>query len=203
MGVENRQRLADTHAKLLATARAAMEDRRRGPRIDRFPFAGHDVFVLNARDDDLPLAPSWCLTEDALVIAPFTQNIKAYLSRDEEPGESILAVGAVARLVQPKSGPTVLAYVDTKSVFEQTYPFALTVVQAVLGELSEDIEIDANVWIFPSIKAKEVVLPTTSRSWANSAVMVIPYAATCGMRIVATGATGGSQRTRRSTRNVT
>jgi hypothetical protein len=150
--VEDHARLAATHERFLATARAAMGKRRRGPRIDEFAFAGHDVFVLNARDDDFPLAPSWCLTERALVIAPFPQNVKAYLSRG--PGhESILAVPTVAELVRSEGGPVVLAYVDAKSVFELAYPFALMIAQAALGELAEDEEIDVSVSLLPSAKA--------------------------------------------------
>ncbi|MFH1264706.1 MAG: hypothetical protein ABIK89_03220, partial [Planctomycetota bacterium] len=64
--VEDRRQLAETQARFLARAREKLGNRGRGPRIDSFQFAGHEVFVFNARDDDFFLAPSWCLTDDAL-----------------------------------------------------------------------------------------------------------------------------------------
>ena len=149
--VEDRRQLAETQAKFLARAREELGERRRGPRIDQFPFAGHDVFVFNARDDDFPLAPSWCLTDDALVIAPFPQNIKAYLSRGDDH-RSIAEVPEVAGLFESGAGPVKLWYVDTKPVFELVYPLVLMVAQAALGELAEE-GIDVSVAILPSAKA--------------------------------------------------
>jgi hypothetical protein len=150
--VKDRQRLAATHAKFLAVAKAEMERRRRGPRIEQFEFAGHDVFTFNARDDDFPLAPSWCLTDDALVIAPFPQNVKAYLARGEDH-EPITAVPEVAGLVEPASGPVLLAYVDAKSVFETAYPLVLMVAQAAMADLGREMGIDLSVSMLPSAKA--------------------------------------------------
>ncbi|MHC4401033.1 MAG: DUF1559 domain-containing protein [Planctomycetota bacterium] len=156
--VDDRERLAATQAMLLGMARGAMAreasfrgGRRRGPTIDQFRFAGHDVYVFNARDDDFPVAPSWCLTDDALVVAPFPQNIKAYLSHGDDH-EPITAVPEVAGLFESGSGPVMLSYVDTQEIFELVYPFVPMFAQAMLGELARE-GIDVSVSILPSARS--------------------------------------------------
>lgn len=152
--VKDRQRLAVAHTKLLALAMSEMRrggERDRGPRIEQFQFAGQDVYFFNAREPRFPLAPSWCLTEKELIVAPFPQNIKAYLSRGNEV-KSIATVPEVAKLLPSVDGPIMLSYCDTRKVFELVYPLVPMVAQAALGQLSRE-GIDVNVSILPSAGA--------------------------------------------------
>jgi len=142
---------AATHAKLLAKARQEMARDERGPRIEEFTFAGQTVYLLNARDDDVPVAPAWCLTENELIVALFPQNVKAYLARGEQY-ESIAAVPEVASLLGDGTGPVALSYVDTRQLFDLFYPILPFVAQVALGELSQQ-GIDLNVSIVPSAAA--------------------------------------------------
>jgi len=158
VGVDDHQRLAATQAKLIAVARTEFgdddegeEDRRRGPRIEQFEFAGQTVYLLNARDKEFPLAPSWCLTDKELIVAPFPQNVKAYLSRDAN-FESLAASDQVAPLLQPGEGPLLLTYYDTRKLFELIYPFVPAVAQVALGEMAKE-GVDLNVSILPSAAA--------------------------------------------------
>ncbi len=155
--IDDHRRLAATEEKLVARLKAEFgqneTDRRRlAGRIEEFKFAGQDVYFFNARDNDFPLAPSWCLTEDALIVATFPQNIKAYLSRGPQ-FESLATVGEVAPLLQSAGGPTMLAYCDTPRLFEMVYPLVPFVAQVALGEMSREGMIDLDVSILPSAAA--------------------------------------------------
>ncbi|MBN2476224.1 MAG: DUF1559 domain-containing protein [Pirellulales bacterium] len=152
--VKNRQSLTGVQTKLMAVAAAQMlrgANPRRGPRIEQFEFAGQQVFFFNARDNDFPLAPAWCLTDDALIVATFPQNIKAYLSRDSD-FESLATSPAVAELFASGAGPVALSYADTNKLFELVYPFAPMLAQVAMSELQRE-GIDVNVSILPSAGA--------------------------------------------------
>ncbi|MHC4178404.1 MAG: DUF1559 domain-containing protein [Planctomycetota bacterium] len=151
--LKDRQRLADAHDRLLRVVKAEIgqDEDRRGPRIEQFQFAGQTVYFFNAREAVFPVAPSWCLTEKELIVAPFPQNIKAYLSRGDQL-KPIAAVPEVAALFQSADGPIMLSYFDTRKVFELVYPFVPMIAQAALGELSRE-GIDIDVSILPSAGA--------------------------------------------------
>jgi len=126
--VKDRQSLAMVNDRLIALFKARIQREeeygrqpgryfRPSPRIEQFEFAGQTVYFFNARDDDVPVAPAWCLTEDKLIAALFPQNIKSYLSRGAE-FEPITTLPKVAGLFEGDAGPLAMMYVDTKSVFE-------------------------------------------------------------------------------------
>ncbi len=125
-----------------------MSDRRNGPRIEQFTFAGREIQFFIARQKGFPLAPAWILTDDRLVIGLFPQTVKAYLSR-EEGSESLAAVAEVARLFESNQAPNKLAFVNTREVFESTYPLLMMGVmgaQVATAELQRqgfDIDISA------------------------------------------------------------
>jgi hypothetical protein len=171
--VKDAKRLAATHEKLTALAKARIEAeerraaewmkeptkdgpprsyyrRRSGPRIEQFQFAGKDVFFLNA-GDGVPFAPAWCLTEKELVVALFPQNVKAYLSRDAK-SRSLATVPEVAAALKAGDGPLALGYCDTPKLFELFYPFVPMIGQVALSELRRE-GLDLNVSIIPSAKA--------------------------------------------------
>ena len=152
--VKDRPRLAAAQTKLLAQLKAQMQrggDPRRGPRIEQFQFAGQDVYFLNVRGERFPLAPSWCLTEKELIVAPFPQNIKAYLSRGGD-FQSLAKAPEVAALFQSADGPIMLSYCDTRKLFELVYPFVPMIAQVALGELARE-GVDLDVSILPSAGA--------------------------------------------------
>jgi len=67
--VDDPGRLAATQQKLVA--RVSQEFGERGPRIEQFEYAGREIYFFNARDDDFPLAPAWCLADDKLIVSTF------------------------------------------------------------------------------------------------------------------------------------
>jgi hypothetical protein len=146
------ERMAQTHRKIQSILQAMMlnqGDRRRGPSIDKFDFAGHEVYVFNAREEEFPLAPSWCLTDSHLVLSLFPQNVKAYLSRGDD-FQSINQVPEVAKLVSGDTGTVKFLYVDARKVFELAYPILQMVAQAGMSELRRE-GIDLDVSLLPSV----------------------------------------------------
>lgn len=157
VSVDDRRPLADVQAKLLALAKQQMQPdepppasrpRRRGERIEQFTFAGQDVFYYTA--DYFPLAPSWCLTEKELLLSPFPQNIKAYLSRGEE-FKSLATLPEVAALfpadgVPTDGGPVMLSYLDTRTLFTWLYgPVQMLAQMAARDIWREGIDLDVSL----------------------------------------------------------
>jgi hypothetical protein len=153
VGVDDHAKLSAAHARLLQAAKGILQEEGgpRAPSIEHFRFAGQDVYTFNARDDEFPLAPSWCLTENALIVAPFPQNVKAYLIRGAD-FTSLASSPAVAGFLQPSEGPMLVSYIDTRRVFELVYPLAPMVAQMASVELARE-GIDFNVSILPSAGA--------------------------------------------------
>lgn len=112
-------------------------------------FAGREIhFVSLGRE--VPFAPAWCLTDKELIVAPFPQNIKAYLSRDAK-ARSLATVPEVAAAFEG-GGPLLLAYCDTPKLFELLYPFVPMIGQPASAELRR-AGLDVNVAILPSARA--------------------------------------------------
>ncbi len=156
--IKDRARLEKVQAVLIKLMDAEANQGRRmngryypQPKIEKFEFAGRDVYMLNVRDDDFPLAPTWCLTDDELIVAPYPQNIKAYLSRDTA-GKTLADVPEVAKLFDATGGPIMLTYADTPKLFEMVYPIVPIIAQAALSQLARE-EIDISVSLLPSAPA--------------------------------------------------
>ncbi|NQU22885.1 MAG: DUF1559 domain-containing protein [Candidatus Nealsonbacteria bacterium] len=151
--VDDPEKLAATNRQLVMLAKAQMSQNpsNRTPRIVEFKFAGKDVYFFDARDNDFPLAPSWCLTEKHLIVAPFPQNIKSYLSRGPAE-ESITAVPQVAQSLTGGEGPLAMAYMDVPALFELVYPLVPMFLQMGLGELQRE-GIDVTIGPLPPASA--------------------------------------------------
>ncbi len=121
------------------------------PTIRRIEFAGETIYFLDPRDDDVPLAPAWCLTEKELIGALFPQSIKAYLSR-AEGGESLAAAPDVAAVLADGNGPVAMTYIDVPRLFDLVYPLVPMFAQMLFSEAQSE-GFDLDVSILPSAKA--------------------------------------------------
>jgi len=154
--VRDRDRLATAHEKILAAYRAATTGpdgtrSRYTPQVRQFEFAGKEVFFLTNLDDDFPLTPSWCLTERELIVALFPQNIKAYLSRGDDY-QSLAEAPPVAELLASDAGPTMLAYQNTRELFELFYPIVQIAAHMASYELTRE-GLDIDISLLPSANA--------------------------------------------------
>ena len=115
-------RLAKTHAKLLATARGLLERQPEGRpkvRIVSFKFGVREVNYLDI--PNFPIAPAWSVTDKELVLATFPQNVKAYLAHRSN-FRSLAETKEVAAAVQSESPPMAIGYQNTRQLFAILYP---------------------------------------------------------------------------------
>jgi hypothetical protein len=131
------------------------------PRIRKAIFAGEVLYYLEVGDQDVPLAPAWCLTKKELIVSTFPQNIKAYLLRGKDHVSLAAAPEVAAALEQ---GATALSFCDTRKVAEFAYPM-LCVVATKFRQAS--IPLDASIMpsataIFPHLQPSVNVVRQTS-----------------------------------------
>ena len=99
----------------------------------------------------MPIAPAWCLTDKELIVAPFPQNVKAYLLRKAN-ARSLATVPEVAAAFKEGDEPLILAYCDTPKLFELIYPFVPMIAQTASAELRR-AGFDVDVSVLPSARA--------------------------------------------------
>lgn len=134
-------------------ALVAREAGDRGPTIDAFDFGEHVIYTFNARDDDFPLAPSWCLAEDKLIVAANPQNVKAHLVRTADDA-SLASLPVVANVLEEDGKLVKLVYVDTQAFFDVYYAFAPYFAQVVLSEVNRrEALVNFPLAALPSAKA--------------------------------------------------
>jgi hypothetical protein len=148
--VRDRERAASVFVGLEAVLERSAAGRF-GPRFAKEEFRGQSIHYIPAIDDDLLVAPAWCLTEDTLIVALFPQTIRAYLSRGDDY-RSIATQPNVAQALAAGDGPTMLVYQDTPKLLELAYPFIQMGGRAIAGELQRD-GVDVDEAMLPSMQA--------------------------------------------------
>jgi hypothetical protein len=154
--VRDRDRLATTLEKLVTMANSQMGQmpgpgRGISPKIEKFQFAGQDVYFFNAKTAEFPFAPAWCLTEKELIVSGFPQGIKSYLSRGKG-FRSLAASPAVAPVFASGDGPAVMTYLDTRQFAEVFYPLLCVGAQAIAGQAARE-GVPLDVSLLPSASA--------------------------------------------------
>ncbi len=160
--LKDRDRLVRANSKLvLATMAAGAADslsghgRSRQPRILQFEHAGQTIFFLSVPDDDMPLAPAWCITDTHLIVAPYPQNVKAFLTPAAagQPGTpgTLQAKPEFASLLSERP-PLGVFYADTPELFKLVYPLVNIFATVMCGELQSE-GIDVDVSLLPSAAA--------------------------------------------------
>ena len=81
---------------------------------------GRDVYTLDFAQVGVPVAPSWCLTEDEFYLASTLQALEAVLS--DGGGKSLAQQPDVASLVSKDAETLALVYVDTREIAETLLP---------------------------------------------------------------------------------
>lgn len=152
--VRDREKLAAIEKRLVEQARTSEKELDRLsrnsrphnlPKLNDLSWQGHKIYSLSGLGR-MPLAPSWCLTDSELIIAPLPQIIKAYLARGDD-FQSLATQPRVAELL--KGEPVELLYQDTPRLFRLAYPLSQFAVRMMSAELARD-EIDVDVSLLPS-----------------------------------------------------
>ena len=111
-GVRDRATFAKTHKALLALARNAAAAGDVELAIREIPYRDQTLFCLEsaAPGTPIPVTPSWCLTDDALIVTLSPQLLKTLLARDVAKG----GLEGVAEVKQALGGrePALVGSVD-------------------------------------------------------------------------------------------
>ncbi len=120
--VRDRQKLERVHEILLATAKGGLEQAGQGgPSLTADTVNGHTVHTLEFGHPRIPVAPSWCLTDDELFITATPQMMNPLLSNGGD-GPSLAQHPDVANLFAGNAKTLALAYIDTRVVAETVLP---------------------------------------------------------------------------------
>ena len=131
------QRFREIHDGLVSLARRAMDVDEYAPKIREFRFADQKIYYLVVPDDDFPLTPAWCVTDDVLAVALFPQTLKGFVSRGDEY-TSLAEAAAVKPLLEGDAGPLAITYCDTQQMFRTVYPLVQIGVQFALHYAREE-----------------------------------------------------------------
>ena len=129
--VRDRQKLERVQEILVTMAKAGLEQAGQGvPSLTADTVNGHAVHTLEFGQPGIPVAPSWCLTDDELFIAATPETLKPLLSGDGS-GQSLAEHPDVANLFAGNERTLVLAYMDTRVVAETIVPLAPRLLQSL------------------------------------------------------------------------
>jgi hypothetical protein len=121
--VRDRKRLEGVQEKLIALAKANLQQGGdEAPSIETEHHGGLAVHTLDLSRSGLPITPSWCVTEQTLLIAATRETLQHVLAA--APPASLAELPAVKALVEAESRTLALAYVDTKPVATALWPLA-------------------------------------------------------------------------------
>jgi len=122
----------------------------RGASLKEMEFDGQTIHYI-AGEDDLWVAPSFCMTDTHVIFALFPQNVKAFLSHGDDL-ESLATSPHVGPRMKMQGGPSVIVYQDTKRLFKLLYPLAPLFGQMMSRELSYS-DMDFDISLLPSVGA--------------------------------------------------
>ena len=133
-------------------------ERRRRVVLERRRFLDTEIYMINTiGDDDLPVAPTWCLTKTHFVLALHPQALKSRLRRLQDTNWKPFSEGFAGG---PKGDTVVFTAMKMKSVLPRIYGFIPWVGQIVFSEMQSE-GFDMNLFDFPSAQA---LLPYMSDS---------------------------------------
>ncbi len=128
--VRDREKLERVQETLLTLAKNELERAGPGaPALRSETVNGHTVHTLAFDQPGVPVAPSWCLTDNELFIAALPQTVKSLLSGG---GAGSLAQRPdVAPLFADHANTLALVYVDTGEVVKTLLPLVPALMQAL------------------------------------------------------------------------
>lgn len=156
------QKARDTHRQVLRVANAMFAQQQfRVPKIRQFEHGELTAYTLEIPQPEFVFAPTWCLTDNQLVVTMLPQAMKSYLNQ-LGAGRSLVDMPAVAEVLGQEQGPCSLSYHDVRSHFVAFYPFLQFGAQSLAHEAQRD-GFDVNISALPSIRSVAPhLMPTVS-----------------------------------------
>jgi len=128
--VRDRQKLERIQETLVTMAKAGLAEAGPGaPSLATDTVGGHTVHTLEFGEMGVPVAPSWCLTDDELFITATPEALKPLLSRGGI-GRSLAQHSDVANLFSGNAKTLFVAYMDTRVVAETLLPLVPNMLQS-------------------------------------------------------------------------
>ncbi len=106
------------------------------PLVRTFQIGEQQAYTFQFPDNDVFVAPSWCLTETHLVVTLLPQTLKSFVARQGQP--SLATIPEVAQMLEQQVGPCTLLYQDTRSQFVTFYPLVQIGAQVVARQLNQE-----------------------------------------------------------------
>ena len=143
--VKDAERLRMALEKLVAVVQANLPSGRRGGvEIRKTEFEGQTIYTVNVTGAPFPFSPSWCVTDDWLVLGLAPQTVRGVMTRKHE--ESLADVPEIRQMFSRSAAPTSITYVDTPKLVRSLYPLAQMGLQMLSSQLArEGIEIDTSI----------------------------------------------------------
>ncbi|MCA9238210.1 MAG: DUF1559 domain-containing protein [Planctomycetales bacterium] len=146
--------------KLCAAAR--MQMRSDDAVITESRIGDHSLYSLQFTREPVPFSPSWCVSDDWLVVGLLPQAVRAAVERRE--GETLAAAAGIDDALV--ASPAMIAYQDTPRLVQSVYPWLQMFAQMASGQLRrEGVEIDPSV--LPSVDVIVRHLRPSVTTWSH------------------------------------
>ena len=155
-------KFAQTHDKLLKVAEQMLAQQGEGGGLTiNQSMAGDTKLYTVQFKSPIPVAPSWALTNDRLVVGVNAQIVKDFLERKAD-APTLADIKAVQTLISRGGGPSVLSYQDTLAMIGQLYSTVQMIGPMATGMLARQ-GINVTIPTLPTLeRIKPYITPTIS-----------------------------------------
>lgn len=137
LAVKDSKRMEAVNARIIALAKQALASRSEsgGGRIEIVPTSVEGIAGNSLKG--IPIAVTWVITDDALIIATSPQTLKTHLlSQGKNP--SLATQPQISRLLKESEGTLTIVYSDTRAGLKNAYPTLQMLANMGAGQLSQN-----------------------------------------------------------------
>jgi len=165
ISVKDRSRVEKVIEKLRRLAESQQRQERPDFAVRKSDVAGKTIHYVQFLREPIPFAPSWCLTDDELVVGITPQMVRAHITRNG--GGGFLKTSGLDKQLA-RGDVTGVSYLDPKLAYQLLYSYANLGVCAGASALEKETGIRADLTKFPSYGAiSRHMRPTVSISRAT------------------------------------
>lgn len=176
-GIRDRPTFATMHKVLIKMVQAATAENDVKLSVRQIPYRGQTLFCLEASGEEMafPVTPTWCLTDDSLIVTISPQFMKTLLSRDPSD-RGIGSLPSVTKAVTAGE-PSLVGVTDPVWIVGSLcglYEIAVPVARGALRNQGIDIDL-------PQLPAASAIMP-----YVRPSVTVVRHEAD-GIMVESTG----------------
>jgi hypothetical protein len=178
--VRDRAKVAKAIDRSIGKLRALMVDRQHKPTFTvRTSVVGSKTITYVQIAGPSPVTPTWCLTDDMLVVGLSPAMVRTHLTRVPDE-RSLSSVEAIAKKLET-GDVTSLSYSNPQMTLEVAYSYAQAMATVGAGLLEQNTGIQADIAKFPSlacimrhVKPTISVSRTTKTGWLFETYSTVP-----------------------------